>query len=467
MSFKRLNFDALARELDKHKFRQLHIHHTWKPAHSSFKGNNHTQMQQSMKNYHVNTNGWSDIGQHLTLFPDGVWLTGRSFNRTPASIKGWNTGALCVEMVGNFDTSGTGSYNNLGYDTLQGRQKQEILNLIRYFLNKYGANSIKFHRENSTKTCPGTSLNKQQLINEARGISTSTPSTPTVNTRLVKRGSRGSHVSTLQSNLNKLGLDAGTSDGIAGAKTVKAMRDFQHRYRLSVDGIFGKSSFDKLDDVLKNLGKFRKSASGKSEYMDIDDAQVIRTKPENIEIKVVGNSLHQANISGVNGTFFDTHTAPVTSPNSCVFIAMDKGKAISNNAQFNGWKAPARATVIYQKDKQMGFRQLKDINPIRNIAEWALGGHMVKPYMDFKNEKVSGAINYKTAHTYLGYDKDSNIYLIVKPNHMIREIVPLLDKLKITNAIVLDGGGSSQLRHSMGNFTSNRRVNTVVSLIQE
>lgn len=297
--------------------------------------------------------------------------------------------------------------------------------------------------------------------------STSTPSTPTVNTGLVKSGSRGSHVSTLQSNLNKLGLNAGASDGIAGSGTVAAMKRFQYRYRLSADGIFGESSFNKLDDVLKNLGKFRKSKSGKSEYMDIDDAQVIRTKPENIEIKVAGNTLHQANVSGVNGTFFDTSTAPVTSPDSCVFIAMNKGKAISNNAQFNGWKAPARATIIFQKNELMGFRQLRDINPIRNITEWALGGHMVKPYMDFKNEKMSGAINYKTAHTYLGYDKDNNIYLIVKPNHMIHEIVPLLNKLKITNAVVLDGGGSSQMRHSMGNFTSNRRVNTVVALKQE
>lgn len=132
MTFRKLDFNSLTKELDRHNFKQLHIHHTWKPTHRSFTGSNYVAMQQSMKNYHMRTNGWADIAQNLTLFPDGVWLTGRPFNQTPVSIKGWNTGALCVEMIGNFDTQGTGSYNNLGYDTLQGRQKQEILNLIKY-----------------------------------------------------------------------------------------------------------------------------------------------------------------------------------------------------------------------------------------------------------------------------------------------------------------------------------------------
>lgn len=168
--FRILNFDQLKRELEKHSFKQLHIHHTWKPTHRSFNGNNHIQIQQSMYNHHVNTNKWADIGQHLTLFPDGVWVTGRPFNKTPASIKGWNTGALAVEMVGNFDKIGEMPYNNLGYDELDGKQKEEILKLMNYFINKYGENSIKFHREGpgAGKTCPGTSLNKVVMIREAK-----------------------------------------------------------------------------------------------------------------------------------------------------------------------------------------------------------------------------------------------------------------------------------------------------------
>lgn len=159
--FRILNTEQLLKELDKYKFKQLHIHHTWKPENKDFKGNNHIAMQQGMYNYHTKNLGWQNIGQHVTLFPDGKWVTGRPFNIAPASIKGWNTGALAVEMIGNFDT---------GHDTLKGEQLHQILLLIKYFIDKYGEQSIKFHREGPgvTKTCPGTSLNKAKLIQDAK-----------------------------------------------------------------------------------------------------------------------------------------------------------------------------------------------------------------------------------------------------------------------------------------------------------
>ena len=170
--FNFLNFKELIRELEKYSFKQLHIHHTWKPTHRNFTGSNHIAMQKAMKNYHTNSLGWADIGQHLTLFPDGVWLTGRPFGTTPASISGWNTGSLAVEMIGNFDRPDTMIYNNLGYDILEGKQKKEILRLMKYFIDKYGEDTIVFHRDhpNAGKTCPGTSLNKESLIQEAKLI---------------------------------------------------------------------------------------------------------------------------------------------------------------------------------------------------------------------------------------------------------------------------------------------------------
>lgn len=169
-----LNIDELIKELEKYSFKQLHLHHTWKPTHKNFNGSNHLQLQQSMRNYHVQSLGWADIGQHLSLMPDGKFVTGRSFAKAPASIKGWNSGALALEMVGNFDTPGTGQYNNLGYDELKGNQRRSVLKLIKWFGDKYGYSSIKFHREGPGvgKTCPGTSLNKQALIDEAKGYST-------------------------------------------------------------------------------------------------------------------------------------------------------------------------------------------------------------------------------------------------------------------------------------------------------
>lgn len=176
-NFRFLTIEELIRELENYIFTQLHIHHTWKPAHRSFNGENHLALQEGMYHYHTVVNGWEDIGQHLTLFPDGSWLTGRPFHKTPASIAGWNTGALAVEMLGNFDLPGTGEFNSLGYDKLEGKQREEILKLIKYFIDKYGEETVIFHRENpnTKKTCPGTSLDKETLIKEAKLIHEPSP----------------------------------------------------------------------------------------------------------------------------------------------------------------------------------------------------------------------------------------------------------------------------------------------------
>lgn len=166
-----INTEEVIKLLKDYRYNQLHIHHTWSPAHSSFNGSNHIQLQLEMEHLHVVINQWDDIGQHLSLMPDGSWVTGRAFDSTPASIRGWNTGALAIEMVGNFDIPGTGVENPLGYDILEGKQKQSILAISKYFGERFGYDKIVFHNEGPevTKTCPGTSLNKDIFIEEVKG----------------------------------------------------------------------------------------------------------------------------------------------------------------------------------------------------------------------------------------------------------------------------------------------------------
>lgn len=102
-----------------------------------------------MRSFHINTNGWSDIGHHLTLMPDDMWVTARPFNKTASSIKNWNTGALTVEMVGSLDKEGTGVFNSSGYDVLEGKQEENILALIQYYEQRFGYDRVKFHRGGS------------------------------------------------------------------------------------------------------------------------------------------------------------------------------------------------------------------------------------------------------------------------------------------------------------------------------
>lgn len=58
----------------------------------------------------------------------------------------------------------------------------------------------------------------------------------------LRRGSRGSEVTKLQTSLNALGYDCGIADGIFGAKTEAAVRAFQQANALKVDGIAGRDT---------------------------------------------------------------------------------------------------------------------------------------------------------------------------------------------------------------------------------
>ena len=149
----------LLKQLDKYSHKELHVHHTWSPEHKDFNGCNGISLQEAMRNYHVNTNGWQDIGQHVTLLPSGTFVTGRDFGTTPASITGYNTGAFACEMLGNFDT---------GHDKFGGKQKDSMLQLAHYFYEK--GRYIRFHRENSPKTCPGTSIDKNAFMQEVTNL---------------------------------------------------------------------------------------------------------------------------------------------------------------------------------------------------------------------------------------------------------------------------------------------------------
>ena len=71
-----------------------------------------------MRNHHIGNNGWADIGQHFSVFPDGAVVTGRPLNRTPACIYHANAGGVCFENVGAFDA---------GRDQMPAAQRDSIL----------------------------------------------------------------------------------------------------------------------------------------------------------------------------------------------------------------------------------------------------------------------------------------------------------------------------------------------------
>lgn len=65
----------------------------------------------------------------------------------------------------------------------------------------------------------------------------------------LKIGSRGMQVDFLQKNLNALGSDLDV-DGQFGPLTYQAVRMFQKKYNLAIDGIYGPKSYAKMREVL-------------------------------------------------------------------------------------------------------------------------------------------------------------------------------------------------------------------------
>lgn len=91
------------------------------------------------------------------------------------------------------------------------------------------------------------------MVNQINNVSNNTTnnSSTTNSSSVLKKGSIGTAVKTLQKNLNTL-MKAGLSvDGEFGTATYNAVVNFQKKYKLTVDGIVGADTQKKIADLLK------------------------------------------------------------------------------------------------------------------------------------------------------------------------------------------------------------------------
>ncbi len=140
-------------------------HHTYLPDYNHFNGRNHFDRLLSMKNYHMVNNGWSNIAQTFTTFPDGRIAVCRPLNEVPVGIKGHNSKAICIEHFGNFDA---------GKDVMSPEHAETIIQLnallcLRFSLEANTShivyhhwfdlnNGLRLNGKGVTKSCPGTAF---------------------------------------------------------------------------------------------------------------------------------------------------------------------------------------------------------------------------------------------------------------------------------------------------------------------
>ena len=179
--FHQLSLDQFVELLETFPFERriesVHMHHTWRPNHSQYKG---LSTIDSMWEYHTQTKGWSDIAQHISIAPDGTIWTGRSWNQAPASATGFNgnssAGPFMFETIGDFDR---------GKDLFEGAQKATVLGVIAHVQKRFGLKpeTLRFHNMMSEKSCPGSAIDYETTLREVAEVAGKSAIAPLLNTR--------------------------------------------------------------------------------------------------------------------------------------------------------------------------------------------------------------------------------------------------------------------------------------------
>jgi N-acetylmuramoyl-L-alanine amidase len=102
-----------------------------------------------VRRWHVEENGWSDIGYHFLIALDGTVEEGRPIERTGAHTLRHNWDSIGVAYVGGMSI-------DLGKatDTRTEDQKEALVDLLVELKDAYGG-TVYGHRDFSNKECPG------------------------------------------------------------------------------------------------------------------------------------------------------------------------------------------------------------------------------------------------------------------------------------------------------------------------
>jgi N-acetylmuramoyl-L-alanine amidase len=101
-----------------------------------------------IRRWHVEGNGWSDIGYHYVILLDGTIARGRPLDVAGAHVKGHNKDSVGVVYVGGTDVTGQPQ------DTLNSNQLFGLYKVVTSLRNLFGPLTLHGHNEFSDKACP-------------------------------------------------------------------------------------------------------------------------------------------------------------------------------------------------------------------------------------------------------------------------------------------------------------------------
>jgi len=200
------------------------VHHTATSNSSDFSQAHAFALSRDIQDYHMDSNGWLDTGQHFTNSRGG-WITegrhrslevlnGGTRHVVSAHASGQNSVALGIENEGLYT----------GVD-VPGQLWTSLVALCRYMCDQYRIrpSEIYGHRDFNSTECPGDVLyarlsELRAAVGDAAGQLIPWP--------LLRLGDTGARVTAAQHLLRARGLTGVPTDGVYGPATEDAVRRF-------------------------------------------------------------------------------------------------------------------------------------------------------------------------------------------------------------------------------------------------
>ena len=119
-------------------------------------GKNFTVAQ--IRDWHVNGNGWKDIGYHYVIYLDGSVHKGRPIEQVGAHCLEHNANSIGICYIGGCTADGKHPK-----DTRTPAQKQSLVRLITELRRRFPGASVHGHDEFANKACPAFNVKTSGL----------------------------------------------------------------------------------------------------------------------------------------------------------------------------------------------------------------------------------------------------------------------------------------------------------------
>lgn len=143
----------------RHPVTEVILHTSATPG-NWWRGKTVQEMRDEIRRWHTQGNGWSDIGYHRVIAPDGSVAVGRSLWTIGAHVAGRNAGTIGVCLIPVETITKMGKVEDY-YTPEQVASVKEFLNELSKLTK---ITKVSGHNQYANKLCPGFRVETQDWL---------------------------------------------------------------------------------------------------------------------------------------------------------------------------------------------------------------------------------------------------------------------------------------------------------------